>query len=70
MPVIVTVNGVPLKQFVEAAVNDEIQKHRKYEVGTIAKAASTKVVTSSIRNHSGSRSGRGRIIMQGGVLCR
>lgn len=63
----VTVNGVPVKVYVDEEVKQEINTHRNYEVGTIARSCHSHIITKKIRNTSGSRSGRGRIIFSASV---
>lgn len=58
----ISVNGVPLAVYVDEKINDEITAHRKAEVGTTRRSIGSHIITRKIRNTSGSRSGRGRII--------
>lgn len=65
----VTLNGIPVEKIVEELVREEIETHRYQEVkcmavkSTLSKSRST----SSFRNHSGARSGRGRVIFTAAV---
>jgi hypothetical protein len=64
----ITVNGVPLKVYVDEEVRDEIQSHRNFEVGTLAKTTRTHITSKNQKNISGARSGKCRVIMQAGVM--
>lgn len=55
----ITVNGVPLKQFVAVAITNEIQSVAKTENRFRKNPVAS---NSRVRNHSGARSGRCRII--------
>lgn len=61
----ITVNGVPLKQFVAAELAVEIhqvkQTENRFKKASVAPAR-------KIRNHSGARSGKCRILYSKGVI--
>jgi hypothetical protein len=63
----ISVNGVPLSVYVDEQTNDEITANRKAEVGTTRRSIGSHIITRKIRNISGSRSGRGRIIYSASV---
>jgi|HubBroStandDraft_3_1064219.scaffolds.fasta_scaffold359799_2 hypothetical protein len=63
----ITVNGVPLELHLKQNTQPKA-KLAPTEEELLRRAAKSHIVTSHIRNHSGSRSGRGRIIMQAGVM--
>jgi hypothetical protein len=65
----ITINDVPLKTWLDGKHREEISSHRKDETKEISFVVShsRSASTSGFRNHSGSRTGRGRIIMMGGV---
>ena len=60
----VTVNGRPLAQFIEEETNQEILRHRQLESRKelLIIRAANQYHGRRITNHSGSRSGRGRVI--------
>ena len=60
----ITLNGRPLAEFIEEEINTEIQKHRTLEARkeTLIIRAANQYHPRGIRNHSGSRSGRGRVV--------
>ena len=58
----ISVNGVPLAIYVDEQTNDEITANHKQEIGTTRRSIGSHIITRKIRNISGSRSGRGRII--------
>lgn len=60
--VYVTVNGVPVEKVIDEAVRSEYRAHRKEEVGALSRIISRVASASKIRNHSGCKSGRGRVI--------
>lgn len=60
--VVVTVNGISVEEVIAEELRDEIQTHRTKEIGTTARAIRSHIVTTGIRNHSGARSSKGRVI--------
>jgi hypothetical protein len=66
----ITVNGHPLAEFIEEETNLEITKHRQLEARkeTLIIRAANQYHPRGIRNHSGSRTSRGRVIMAGGMM--
>lgn len=60
--VVVTINGTPWQKVVSQEVTDEIQTHRMSEVCTVQRSIRSHIITTGIRNHSGARSSKGRII--------
>lgn len=60
----ITLNGMPLERVLEAEHRAEISAHRKEETKSIGHivAHSRPIISRSLRNHSGSRSGKGRVI--------
>lgn len=58
----VTVNGVPLATVIETEVRAEINGHKAIEQKEMKRSTRSHIVTIRMRNHSGSRSGRGRVI--------
>lgn len=66
----VTVNGVPVEKVIDEAIRQEYRNHHEKEIKGLSfvVAMSHSHSTSKTRNHSGSRSGRGRVIYSvGGV---
>jgi len=69
----VTLEGVPVEKVIDEALRAEYRSHRDEEVNNMARivAMSRSNIINKIRNHSGSRSGRGRVIYSaalGGAL--
>jgi hypothetical protein len=69
----ITVNGVPLEKVIAEALGEEYRSHHNAEVKEMAVLASMSrpSATHVFRNHSGARSGRGRVIYSaslGGAL--
>lgn len=58
----VTVNGVAVEKIIAAEISAEYCKHRNEEVGNIASTIYRAGRRAGIRNHSGAKSGRGRVI--------
>ncbi len=62
----ITMNGVPLQVVVDEEVRGEIKTHHAAEVREMNFVKRVHIPTSSFRNHSGSRSGKGRVIFHRG----
>ena len=58
----VTVNGVPVEVIVDDEIRDEININRVSEVVAVKHSIAPHIITKKIRNTSGCRSGRGRVI--------
>ena len=58
----ITINGRPLKVFVDEEVQQEVNTHHAAEIGTIARSTRCHILSNSIRNHSRARSSKGRVI--------
>lgn len=72
--VVVTVNGISVEEVIAEEVADEIQTSRSHEIGTAQRAIRSHIITTKIRNHSGARSSKGRVIYSaaaaaGGSQC-
>jgi len=63
----ITVNGVPLKAVVDAEDRREKMDFRSEEVAGMARTIKAHITTKSNWNTSGTRSGKGRVIVQNGV---
>ena len=63
----ITVNGVPLKVVVDEMDRDEKQEFRTQELRVMGKTIRVHVKTKGVRNHSGSRTSKGRVLVQNGV---
>lgn len=64
----ITINGVPLEKVLDGQHREEIRNQRQdvqKEISFIV-ARSRSTSTSSFRNHSGTRTGRGRVIFSAG----
>ena len=61
--VFVTVNGKPLSEYISEERGKEIREFRRSEVAPVR----SHIVTKRIRNHSGARSGKCRIIFSKGA---
>lgn len=66
----ITINGMPLEKMIDESIREEIRSNHQQEVVSISfvVSKSRSNSTSSFRNHSGAKSGRGRVIMANGVL--
>ena len=62
----ITVNGVPLKIYVDEEAKQEIRSQHSVEVGSLNRGIKPHIITSSVRNHSGARSSHGRVIYSAG----
>ena len=58
----VTVNSVPVEKIVAAEISAEYRAHRNEEVESIAHVIYRAGRRAGIRNHSGAKSGRGRVV--------
>ncbi len=64
----VTVEGVPLEEVIAEEVAEEYRTHQMKEIKNMAVlvAMSRSNATAKLRNHSGARTGRGRVIYTAG----
>lgn len=62
----ITVNGVPLKVVIDEAVGTEIRTHHADEVRELNFVKRIHIPSAAFRNHSGARSGKGRVIFHRG----
>ena len=60
--ILVTVNGVPVAQVIDEEIREEITIHRESEIKSMGFVKRLHIPTTAFRNHSGSRTSRGRII--------
>lgn len=58
----ITVNGVPLEKIIRQADRAERMTSDEREIATMKVISRVHFATNSFRNHSGTRSGRGRVI--------
>jgi hypothetical protein len=58
----VTVNSVPVEKVVAEEINTENRKHRNAEVASLASIIYRAGRRAGMRNHSGVKTGRGRVI--------
>lgn len=63
---VVSVNGQPLRQVIAEEIRVEANRQMNYEVQQLSRTVHSHIISSRMSNHSGARSGRGRVIYSRG----